>query len=173
MTTIPVLLTDSDVRWVLPMRNFSGIHRFWRGATAGFTLFFLVFAWAAAPVPFLQYFIGGLLGLLAVAVMASLWNRVERTEIDFAAGSVTHHFWLRGFRQPAVRCLADFEIVISDLNIGKYGANWISVALSGRNGSFELARFEPGEALARDQADAKLLRERLAERLSLRNIGVV
>jgi hypothetical protein len=45
--------------------------------------------------------------------------------------------------------------------------------LSGRNGSFELARFEPDGAVARDQADARLLRERLAERLSLRSICVV
>jgi hypothetical protein len=173
MTTIPHSLTDSDVRWVLPMRNFSGIHRFWRWLSAGIALIFLIFAWTAAPVPFLQYFIGGLLGLFAVAIMGSLWNRVERTELDFVEGTVAHHFWLRSLRRPAVRCLAEFEIVISDLNIGKYGANWISVALSGRNGSFELARFEPDEALARDQADARLLRERLAKRLSLRNIGVV
>jgi hypothetical protein len=172
MTTIPYSLTGSDVRRVLPMRNFSGVHRFWRGTSAGVALIFLVFACAAGPVPFVQYFIGGQLGLLAVAAVISLWNRVERTEIDFAEGTAAHHFWLGGLRQPAVRRLAEFEIVISDLNMGK-SVNWISVALSGRNGSFELARFEPDGAVARDQADARLLRERLAERLSLRSICVV
>lgn len=173
MTTITRPLTDNDVRWELPMRNFSGAHRLWLGVRAVAALIALLFGWLATPVPFFQYFIGGLLGLLAIAVIASIWNRVEQTEIDFAAGTVTRHFWLRGVRGPIVRRLAEFETVLSDLNIGHYGSNWISVALSGRNGSFELARFEPGEAGARDQADARLLRERLAERLSLRNIGVV
>ncbi len=155
------------------MRNFSGCHRLWLGVRAVAALVVLAFAWATAPVPFFQYFIGGVLGLLAIAVVASVWNRVERTDIDFATGIVARHFWLRSLRKPAVRHLAEFETVLSDLNVSQFGAIWISVALSGRNGSFELARFEPGEAAARDQADARLLRERLAERLSLRNIGVV
>lgn len=173
MTKIPHSLTDSDVLWVFPMRNFSNVHRWFLGLRAGIALAILLVAWVTAPVPFFGYFIGGLLVLLAIAAIASVWNRVERTEIDFAADSVTRHFWLQGLRKPIVRRLSEFEVVLSDLNVGSGGANWISVALSGRNGSFELARFEPGEALARDQADAKLLRERLAERLSLRNIGVV
>ena len=155
------------------MWNFSGVHGLWLGIRGVAALMVLLFGWLAAPVPFFQYFIGGLLGLLAIAVIASIWNRVERTKIDFAAGTVTRYFWLRGVRRPTVRRLTEFETVLSDLNVGHYGSNWISVALSGRNGSFELARFETGEAGERDQADARLLRERLAKRLSLRNIGVV
>ncbi len=154
------------------MRNFSGVHRLWMGIRVGAALAILLVVWLATPMPFFQYFIGGLLTLLAIAAIASAWSRGERTDIDFVAGSVTRHFWLRNLRKPVVRRLAEFEIVIANWNAHS-GQCWISVALSGRNGSFELARFGTDETGARDQADARLLRERLAERLSLRNIGVV
>jgi len=133
--------------------------------------------WVLSPPPFVTYMAAATLGAIAIVVSYSWLSTISRTEIRRHEGAIFQFFAHPIFSTTRQFDLRRYEIVTSNWRMGRGGAHWVSVLLSGRNGSLEIARFGPSgrvsEGYKSDHPEAKSLRFQLATQLGLRDLGVL
>jgi len=140
-------------------------------------LIFLIMVFVLSPLPIVTYMAAATLGAIALAVSYSWLSKMSRTEIRRDEGVIFQFFAHPVFSTTRQFDLQRYEIVTSNWRMGRGGANWVSVLLSGRNGSLEIARFGPSarvsEGYKSDHPEAQSLRFQLATQLGLRDLGVL
>lgn len=154
--------------------GFTTSQRLWAGL--GSTLAVLVAGLTLAatlPLATLAVAAVGLAGLMAWFLVRHLCRVVE-TVVDLNHGLVYHRHRRLLFGEPRYRETGEFGIVLSHM-IGE--AEGVGVYLSGRDGEIEIARFGPlasgSGPYAADHPEAEALRSLLAEKLGLRQFGVL
>jgi len=163
----------------IPMNNLSLGERLFLASKGLAALAILAFALLYSPIPFFTYFISGILVIFAAVAVWSGLKEISYSEVDLDAKKVRRNYSCNPFSKYDEADLQSFETVLSTWNFSRSGPNWISVSLSGRTGSFELARFGSSNSFpthgghALDEPRAKALRAELSERLSLCDLGVV
>ena len=135
-------------------------------------LILLAVMYVFSPLQFLTYLIVAGLVTIFFVVTHSWIFRIFRTEIRLQEGKIFQFLAGRCFSTPRQFDLRKYEIVISNVRMGRNtGIQWISVLLSGRNGSVEIARFGSDAMLKEggklDHPEAKSLRSRLASQLEI------
>ena len=130
-----------------------------------------------SPVLIVTYMAITTLVAIAISIAYSWLFEISKTEICPQEGKITQLFSHPIFGTSRQLDIRKYEIVTSKLRMGSRGTNWISVLLSGRYGSVEIARFGPNALITEDyksdHPQARLLRYQLATQLGLRDIGVV
>lgn len=130
-----------------------------------------------SPVLIVTYMAMATLAVIALAIIYSWLFKISQTVIRPQEGLITKLFAHPIFATSRQFDIQKYEIVTSKLRMGRGGANWISVLLSGRYGSIEIARFGPKALITEghksDHPQAKLLRSQLASQLGLRDCGVM
>lgn len=130
-----------------------------------------------SPALVVTYMANATLASIALAIAYSWLFKISQTEIRPQEGLIVKLFAHPIFATSRQFDIQKYEIVTSKLRMGRGGANWISVLLSGRYGDVEIARFGPNaliiEGHKSDHPQAKLLRSQLATQLGLRDVGVM
>jgi len=161
------------------MNNLSFGERLFLASKGLAALAILLLALIYSPSPFLSYLISGILVILAAVGAWSWLKAISYSEVDLEAKVLRRNFSRNPFSRFDVADLRCFETVLSTWNFSRSGPNWISVSLSGRTGSLEVARFGSSNSFpvhgghALDEPRARALRTELSDRLGLRDLGVV
>lgn len=115
-----------------------------------------------------------LVAAFVAAVVIGHRTRIVDTVLDLTQGLIFHRHRRLFFQPPEPSRLTEFGLVLSHLVGEGLG---VSVVLSGADGEFEVARFGPprqgAQPWLQDHPEAAALRQVLAERLGLRQLGVI
>jgi hypothetical protein len=140
-------------------------------------LILLVMIYVLSPHLAVTYIAIAALTSIALAISYFWLFKISQTEIRPQEGVIFQYFAHPIFSTTRHFNLQEYEIITSSWAKGEVGAHWVSVLLSGRRGSVEIARFGPNAGICEggrfDHPDAKALRSQLATQLGLKDLGVL
>ncbi len=170
-TPVPALNLEGDC-WTIPaIYNGQGSVGLWQALGAALCLFLIYQAYARGAVG-INLFIG--LEIFIVLAFALRWSLLQtHTEIDFAAGVLRQCYARHPMQKQVEIPLGQFKTVLSLLHSSTEGPRGITVELSvlGQAVCLTWIDYVGGGGLPVEQA--KLLREKLASALGLRDMGLI